>query len=119
MIFLALELVSLGLVVWGWRRWLRTEVRFPHPAWRSGTAFFAFLLATCSVLLAVSSLIWTLAIGGFPFYDPVLLWFYRWGFFLAASGLLLGLPGKGKLWAPAVVSSFLMASLWILAASAE
>jgi hypothetical protein len=77
-------------IIAGWIRWLRRrapETRF------SFLSLLAFGLATCSGLLALISLIYAHAIGGFPYYDPRLLRFYRWGSILADVGLVLGIIG--------------------------
>jgi hypothetical protein len=42
-------------------------------------SLIGFTLASASGLLAVSSVLYAHAIGGFPFYDPRLLRIYRWG----------------------------------------
>ena len=71
-------------------RWVRRrapETRF------SVVSLVGFSLATCSALLALVSLIYAPAIGGFPYYDPRLLRFYRWGGILSDAGLILGIIG--------------------------
>jgi hypothetical protein len=77
-------------IIGGWIRWLRhraPETRF------SLLSLVAFALATCSALLALISLIYAHAIDGFPYYDPRLLRFYRWGGILSDAGLVLGIIG--------------------------
>ncbi len=55
------------LTVWGWVRWsTRTQPRTLF----SILSLIGFTLATASGLLAVSSVLYAHAIGGFPFYDP-------------------------------------------------
>jgi hypothetical protein len=63
-------------IVVGWIRWVRGKT---PETWLSGLSLLAFTLATFSALLAVTSLIYAHLIGGFPYYDPRLLRFYRWG----------------------------------------
>jgi len=58
-------------------------------------------------------------IGGFPFYDRVLLRFYRWGLLTGLAGLLVSIGAKGKLRWPARELSSLMVFLWFMAASSE
>src|ERR1043165_7604142 len=85
-IYLALPLgVSIG-----WVRWLKRET--PLTAF-SILSLIAFGLATCSGSLAIGSLIYGRAIGGFPFYDPRLLRIYRWGGSLSLGGFFLGVFG--------------------------
>ena len=77
-------------MVVGWIRWVRGKA---PETWLSRLSLLAFSLATFSGLLAVTSLIYAHLIGGFPYYDPRLLRFYRWGGILADAGLLLGIIG--------------------------
>jgi hypothetical protein len=85
-VYVVLPAASIG----GWIRWVRRrapETRF------SLVSLVGFGLATCSALLALISLIYAHAIGGFPYYDPRLLRFYRWGGVLSDAGLILGIIG--------------------------
>jgi len=66
-------------------------------------------------MLWLISLAWARVIGGFPFYDPVLLRFYRWGALTGLAGLLVSFAGKGKLRWPACALSSLMVLLWFMA----
>ncbi len=115
-LFLVLPLVIFAWAIW---RWLRASPRIGVPAWRSYVAIVAIGLAGVSALLWVVSLIWARAIGGFPFYDPVLLRFYRWGFLTSALGLFVSFVGKGKLRWPTTGLSLLMSMLWFMAATGE
>jgi hypothetical protein len=74
----------------GWGRWFRSNKSL---SFLSLASVFAFGLATCSVLLAASSLVYAHAIGGFPFYDPRLMRVYRWGLLSSLAGVVLGLTG--------------------------
>ena len=73
-------------------------------------------------MLAVSSIVYAVAIHGFPFYDPGLLRIYRWGFLLSAGGIVLGLTG---VWAPnalrwqAPLAGLGTLSFWMIAAATE
>jgi hypothetical protein len=115
-IFLCLPL---AVFIWAIRRWARDPERISKPRWRSYVAFVAFGLVSASSLLWFVSIIWAHVIGGFPFYDPVLLRFYRWGFLTSMSGLLTSFIGKGKLRWPACGLSALMTFLWLAAAEGE
>ncbi len=65
-----------AVMIWGWVRWLKhKQPRTPF----SILSLIGFALATASGLLAASSVLYAHAIGGFPFYDPLLLRIYRWG----------------------------------------
>lgn len=85
-------------------------------------SLIGFALATASGLLAVSSVVWAHAIGGFPYYDPRLLRMYRWGGLLSLSGLVLGIAGA---WRPgpvrwlAPVCSLGTALFWFASAMGE
>ena len=63
-------------MIWGWVRWFR---RAPPRTLPSSLSLIGLTLATASGLLAVSSVLYAHAIGGFPFYDPRLLRIYRCG----------------------------------------
>ena len=86
-----------ALLIWGWSRWFRRTQPRSLPVILS---LIGFALATASGLLAVSSVVWAHAIGGFPYYDPRLLRMYRWGGLLSLSGLVLGIAG---VWRPGPV----------------
>ena len=111
--------LPLLILVWALWTWSRTVPRIVEPAWRSYVAFVAIGLAGLSSLLWFISLVWARLIGGFPFYDPVLLRFYRWGFLTGVAGLLISFAGKGRLRWPACALSLLMALLWVMAATGE
>lgn len=115
-LFPGLPLLILALALW---RWLHNAPRIVEPAWRSYVAIVAMSFAGVSALLWVVSLVWARLIGGFPFYDPVLLRFYRWGFLTSALGLFVSLVGKGKLRWPTTGLSLLMSMLWLMAAAGE
>jgi len=88
----------------------------------AGFALLGLVFATASALLAVSSIVYAQATGGFPFYDPRLLRIYRWGFVLSLTGILFGICGlarKSSLrWqAPLCALGTLM--FWISAAESE
>ena len=86
----AVYVVLPAAIIAGWIRWVRRrspETRF------SLLSLVAFGLATCSGVLAVISLLYAHAIGGFPYYDPRLLRFYRWGGILSDTGVVLGIIG--------------------------
>lgn len=75
-------------IILGWIRWVR---RRAQATWLSRLSLPAFGLATVSGIVALISVIYAHAIGGFPYYDPRLLRFYRWGGILADVGLVLGI----------------------------
>lgn len=94
-------------------------MRFPSPVWRNGLAFAALALATGSILLDVCGLVYSLAIGGFEHHDPILRMMIRFGFFSALAGFLLGVPGKGLLHRPALISSLAICVGWFITAGLE
>src|SRR5204863_8909304 len=85
------------LTIEGWVRWFRRTQPRTLP---SILSLIGLTLATASGLLAVSSVLYANAIGGFPFYDPRLLRMYRWGGLLSLSGLVFGIAG---VWRPGPV----------------
>jgi hypothetical protein len=53
----------------------------------SAGALVGFVLATASCLLAVSTMAYARLIGGFPFYDPLLIKIYGGGILLSLAGI--------------------------------
>jgi hypothetical protein len=83
-----------AVITWGWVRWWkRTQPRTPF----SILSLIGFTLATASGLLAISAMLYARAVGGFPFYDPLLLRIYRWGALLSLSGIVFAVIG---VWRP-------------------
>jgi len=77
-------------IVWGWVRWLRNM----HPRSAASLLSLAGLgFATSSELLLIFTTIYAHKIGGFPFYDPMLLRIYRWGGILSLAGIVFGIAG--------------------------
>ncbi len=81
------------MLVWGWIRWARREKKFDFL---SACSFGALTLATTSAGLAISAWIYSAATGGFAYYDPPLLRFIRYGFYIAAIGFLFGFAGAWR-----------------------
>ncbi len=111
--------MPLLILAWAVWRWARAHPRIVEPTWRSYAAFAAISLAGISWLLWLISEIWARVIGGFPYYDPVLLRFYRWGGLTCLAGLLASFAGKGKLRWPACFISLVMVFMWFAAAIGE
>lgn len=81
-------------MIWGWVRWWkRTQPRTPF----SILSLIGFTLATASGLLAILAMLYARAVGGFQFYDPLLLRIYRWGALLSLSGIVFAVIG---VWRP-------------------
>jgi hypothetical protein len=110
--------LPLGMV-WGWIRWARQK-RPWTPC--SILSLISMTLATASGLLAFCSLVYAHAIGGFPFYDPLLLRIYRWGGSLSLAGIAFAISG---VWRPsplrwhAPACSAGMFFFWFVAAMGE
>lgn len=94
-------------------RWWRAERRIELPAWRAYLAVAAFGMATLSVLLWYTSVLWTTWKYGFSLYDQFFPRLDAPGAVLAVGGILLSVPGKGKLKWPACFISFAMAYMWV------
>ena len=113
-----LTTVPVALVVWALVRWDKSKPKFEKPLWRSYMAFAAFWLSNSSLLLWAVLVIWALAIGRFPYYDPVPR-MYAIGPLLSLAALIVSLPGKGKLRWPACGVAAWMTFLWLATATAE
>jgi len=97
LINVAIGAVSLGviiagpiLMVWGWLDW---AIKPAAPGGLKFLSLIGFAFGSASVLLAVGSLTYSHSIGGFAYYDPLLMKIYKTGFLLSLSGLILGLSG--------------------------
>jgi len=106
-------------MIWGWVLWAR---RTQPRSLSSVLSLVGFTLATASGLLAISSLLYAHAIGGFPFYDPLLLTIYRWGGLLSLAGIVFAISGAWRpsplRWhAPACAVGMLI--FWFIAAMGE
>jgi hypothetical protein len=92
-IAVAFYLVLPALLVWGWVRWgKRSHLRNVS----SILSLIGFILASLSALLAVSAMLYARVIGGFPFYDPLLLTIYRVGGLLSIGGFIFGFSGAWR-----------------------
>jgi len=83
---------------------------------------YRFILSTASGVLAVSAIVYAVAIHGFPFYDPTLLRIYAWGFLLSAGGIVLGLTGvsaPNALRWHAPLAGLGTLAFWMIAAATE
>jgi hypothetical protein len=112
-------LASPIILIWGWTR----SPKLPKPRTVSSVfSLIGFLCSTASGLLAVSAIVFSLLIRGFPYYDPLLLRIFRWGFLLSFGGIVFGISGIGRpssLRWHAPVSGFTMLVFWFMAATGE
>jgi hypothetical protein len=112
-------IVAPALLIWGWMRWVGQPNRWTIT---SILSLGGFLLATTSALLAVSTMMYARVIGGFTFYDPLLMRIYRIGMLLSLSGIVLGVCG---VWRPnslrwhSPASAAGMFAFWAWAAGTE
>jgi len=77
-------------IVWGWFRWARGGQQLTLS---SILSLVGFTCATAAAMLASGSLAYAHAIGGFPFFDPLLLRIYRLGGSLSLAGVAFALGG--------------------------
>src|SRR5271168_2393929 len=107
------------VLVTGWVRWAWQ----PQP--RNAFSLFALLgfsLATISLIIAVASILYARKIGGFPYYDPLLLRIFRWGTIFSLGGLLFSVAGvwrRSALRWYAVALSILTFFFWLVSAAGE
>jgi hypothetical protein len=91
-LFVLAYLLAPVTLVWGWFRWLK---RLKCRTLSSILSFIGLILATASVLLAISTAAYA-RVHPFDFYDPLLLRIYGWGLLLSLSGLLFGFGGAWR-----------------------
>ncbi len=118
-LFLVGYLLSPAMLIWGWARWVRQPKLRTVPAILS---LLGFILATASALLALSAAAYSLVIGGFPYYDPLLMRIFGIGALLSLGGLALGISGiwrTSSLRWHAPVSAIATFAFWIVAAVGE
>jgi len=111
--------VLTGTIFWGWVRWTRRPKSKTVP---SILSLMGFALATASALLGASTMLYVLAVGGFRYYDPMLLRVYRWGALLSLLAIVsavIGVWGPSPLRWHAPVSALGTLALWIVAAAGE
>jgi hypothetical protein len=118
-LFYGLQLAAPIFLAWGWLRWWR--VRAPRTK-SSVVSLAAYALGTCSYLFLVGTLLYGHAVGGFSYYDPVLMAIYRCGAATSAAGFLLSLCGVWRKhtlrwFAPTI--SFYMLAVWVIYANGE
>jgi hypothetical protein len=116
---IALNIALPAVMIWGWVRWTKREKQWTVF---SILSFIGFALASVSGLLAISSSLYALKIGGFPFFDPMLMRIYRWGTLLSATGIIFAMIGVWKLsslrW-HAVISAAGTLMFWFASATGE
>lgn len=107
------------LAIWGWMRYARNmQPRTPF----SNLSLAGFGFATLSALLAIGTACYAYLIGGFQYYDPVLIDIYGIGLLLSIGGLACGLIGllrPNPLRWHAPVCSLGMFIFWLLSAVRE
>jgi hypothetical protein len=108
--------IYMGRTFWKWKT---TPVDARAHGWGAYLGLAAFALACASIALFFYTGIRARILGGFPYYAPALLRLLKTGFALGVSGLVLGLPSKGSLRWPTVISSSIMATLWVIVATSE
>jgi hypothetical protein len=107
------------ILIVGWRRWLR---RSSPQAGLSVLSVIGFALGSSSALLAVGTVLYAMAAGGFRYYDPKLLVIYRVGILLSLGGLTSAMGGvwsRGAVRWHALILSVGMLFLWLMWASSE
>src|SRR5260370_23702360 len=113
-VYLLCSILAPVIFVWGAWRWWKTKPATVETGWRSYWSYAAFGLGGLSLLVWMSSIVWALAVAGFPFFDPGLLHFYRAGLYLGLAGLFASVPRQVKLRWPGCSVSLLMIFLCIL-----
>jgi hypothetical protein len=118
MVIMGYVLAPITLIL-GWIRWIGRREELGRPFFLS---LIGFILSTASGVLAVSAIVYAVAIHGFRFYDPTLLRIYAWGLLLSAGGVVLGFTGvsaPNALRWHAPLAGIGMLAFWMIAASSE
>ena len=119
MLWILADVATIPLIAWAWLRWFRGGHLTPRSSWPS---LLALLLATASATLALGSIAYSNATGGFAYYDHHLMRIYRTGTLLSTAALLTGLVGTafpGAIRWQAPLASFGTLLFWLLAAIGE
>ena len=115
LLYMAYAAVPIFLAI-GWVQWTRAAVG------TSRLGLVSLALSTASAGLALGMVLYAKAVGGFGFYDRMLMAAYRWGFLLSLTALILAFNAMRRSsparW-PAVGSSMGMLLMWFIWASAE
>src|SRR5882672_5850462 len=108
-----------ALMILGWFRWSRSA----HSRTVSSIlSLIGFTLITLSALLGISSILYAQAIGGFRYYDPLLMKIYAAGGLLSIGGFLFAVSG---IWRPnplrwhAPICAVAIFLYWLMMASSE
>jgi hypothetical protein len=111
-------IVSPVALILGWNEW----VKAPKPKTISSiVTLIGFILASCSALLAVSTIVYV-NVHRVGLHDPVLVRIFALGILLSATGLCVSVGGawrKNTLRWPSLLSSLGMLAFWIIAAAGE
>ena len=84
------DIPILIILIWGWTRWASDRQPRSH---QSILALIGFTLASVSALLAISSMLYAYVIGGFRYYDPLLLRIFVCGGLLSVAGIVFAVAG--------------------------
>lgn len=116
---IGIYLVLPVIMILGWTRWAKSKTA---PTWSSILSLIGFTFATSSGVLAISSVMYAHRIGGFPYYDPLLLKVFRWGGLFSLVGLAFAIGGSRQAnplrwFAPACAAGMLL--FWLMSAAGE
>jgi hypothetical protein len=84
------DIPILTVLISGWVRYAKHKQ--PRTLY-SNLSLISFTLASVSALLAISSMLYADALGGFPYYDPRLLRIFGWGGLLSIGGIAFAIGG--------------------------
>jgi hypothetical protein len=113
------DIPMLTVLIWGWLRFARQKE--PRTLY-SNLSVISFTLASVSGLLAISSMLYADALGGFPYYDPRLLRIFECGGLLSIAGIAFAIGGARQSSAlrwPGLCFSAAMLLFWFISAMGE
>jgi hypothetical protein len=107
----ALSSALIAWMVWGWVSW--RKFRLARPEVKDYFSIASFSLASAVATAQIVTVIYAMAVGGFPFMDPTLLKIYRFCFFTGLISLICSLIACGReksplRWKALILSTFLI-----------
>lgn len=108
--------------IWGWAHWMRSGRPAASSPVLAKLSLSGFAISSASALLALSTVLYARAAGGFGYYSPSLLRVYRVGLLMALAGTALSSAAvwrRSPLRWFALVLSLGMLAFWLISITSE